>query len=375
MPSSGALPPLIGTKDLSARPPGQSPDGTPTVSTVRLPTGRVARLLLGLCRRGPAHQPPEVAEGWAVFRWKGLDGDAGEVAVRTSEHPDHTEEDDLALGALGRAPTEDRSYDELAAVLSRLLELDGQDGQWRWQRVGELIYGRRSHPERHNPALRMWLALLERGLWHLEPPATTASAKKSRRGGKASAAAPRAKARSGRRLLALERLNRSSATVRLEPGFAAELAERSVSVPDEVFRLSQADHVNPEGNLPTRATRARVRLGAVLWSQRTGEGEAPQTREDEVRLRGLLQDYAGVDVEPVSRRRHLAQWSDRVLEDLRAVVTDLALGLARVPERARQVLETVVHIARPPGARPDRPVGPSAGSPTKTGLRAPPVPA
>ena len=343
------------------------------MSTVRLPTGPVAQLLLALCRRGPAHEPAEVADRWAVFRWNGADGHSGEVAIRTPDHPDHTEEDDLALEAIRRAPTEDRSYDELAAILSRLLELDGQDGQWRWQRVGELVYGRRSHPERHNPALRMWLALFERGVWQLGPPAASAATKKTRRASKGSAGSRPAKTRRGRSLVRLERLNRSSATVRLEPAFAAELAETSVPVPEDVFRLSQPDHANPEGNLPTRATRARVRLGALLWWQRRDQAQPPQGREDDVRLRELLQDYAGVDVEPVSRRRHLAQWTDQVLDDVRAAATTFGLGLARMPERARQALDTVVQVGRPAPASSERPIGSPGRSVRSSGRRAPPV--
>src|SRR5262245_7804518 len=87
----------------SSRPVGGAAD------PVELPNGPVPRLLLGLCRRGPAHEPVMVHGGLALYRWRGLDGDQGEVQLRTPEHPDYTERDALATAALARAPVEDRS--------------------------------------------------------------------------------------------------------------------------------------------------------------------------------------------------------------------------------------------------------------------------
>ncbi len=329
--------------------------------SLRLPAGRVVRLLLGLCRRGPAHEPIEVRSGWANYRWEGPDGTVGKVAIRTPEHTEHTEPDELALEALRRAPGEDRSFDELAAILTRLVELDGADGQWRWQRVGELLYGRRSHPERHNPALRGWLALLERGSWELGlgPETAEPQAPRKRRGAK-STRGGRATTRGGRPLVHLERHNRSSATVRLDPAFAAELTAARVPVPAHAFRLTQDDHANPEGNLPTRGTRARVRLVAVLRPL-SAQGAG-------VSLRQLLESDAGVDVERVAKRRHLAQYIDRVLEDFCAAVTTLGAGLAHIPQRARSVLDTAVHLMGP-GQPHSAPTSRDRPAP----LRAPPL--
>ena len=256
---------------------------------------------------------------------------------------------------------QDRSYDELAAILARLLELDGCDGQWRWQRVGELLYGRRSHPERHNPALRAWLVLLERGLWQLGLSAPARSVNKSRNRTRANAAPPKG----GRGLLHLERLNRSSATVRLDPAFAAELRAATSELPAHVFRLRLEDRPNPEGNLPTRATRARARLGAALacWAH-----QPPGPEGLNARLNDVLERYGGVDIDRVARRRHLAQWADDLLEHLVAAASQLGAGLARLPARAGRVVDTVVRLGR---ARPPQP----ASAPTAPTVppRAPPL--
>ena len=340
------------------------------MTTLRLPVGPVARLLLGLCRRGPAPEPTRVADGWAHYAWEGLDGGVGHVAIRTPDHPDHGPDDDEALEALRRAPVEDRSYAELAVILARLLELDGLEGQWRWQRVGEVLYGRHCHPERHNPALRGWLALLRRGAWDLGlgPPERTARARKAGRS-RTSPRTPRPKARP---LLDVERSTRSSATVRLDSVFSAALGTRTVELPAHAARLSQPDHKNPQGNLPTRATRARARLAAAVAST-TRPGPQPAGREDDasLRLHELLERYGGVDLEPVARRRHVAEWAYALLTDLKDAFVAIGVGLAQLPSVARRVTDTAIRLtwrtARPHGPAPPapggRPLAPAAPRP------------
>jgi hypothetical protein len=296
---------------------------------LRLPTGDQAWLLLALCRRGEAHQPYGQADGWAWYRWEDSEGRVGEVGLRTADHPEHTDQDELAAQALTSAPLRQRSLVELAAVLTRLLELDGAERRWRLERVAELLYGpaqRSSHRERQLPSLHGWLALLQRGHWRLGADQTP-----SRRRSKTS----RPSCPPGP-LVTVERLTRSSATARLRPDFAASLASAVVEVPAETFRLPQRGHSNPHGNRPSLATRARVRVAAARAHSRN--------RGRELKLEQLLADHAGVDLAPVSRRRRLATWFDVLTADLAAIRARLGVGLAAVPKRARHILATVLRL-------------------------------
>ena len=299
------------------------------------------RLLLALCRRGDAHQPYTVVDGWAWYRWEDPAGHVGHVGLRTPEHPDHTKADELATRALAAAATCQRAYVELAALLSRLVKLDGAERQWRLERVAELLYGParpNSHRERQLPPLHGWLALMERGRWSLDTtPAANRNRAQRRSSVKASALDPPGNARP---LVSIERATRCSATARLDPGFATSLGTSVVEVPDHTFRLPQLGHTNPHGNRPSLATRARVRLGAAI-AYRRHRGEQP------IHLEHLLVDYAGVDITPVARRRRLATWFDVLTEDLAATRGRLGVGLAAVPRRARHVLHTTLRLLAP----------------------------
>jgi hypothetical protein len=297
---------------------------------LRVPTGDQAWLLLALCRRDEAHQPYEQAGGWAWYRWEDSEGRVGEVGLRTADHPEHTHQDELAAQALTSAPLRQRSLVELAAVLSRLLELDGAERRWRLERVAELLYGpaqRSSHRERQLPPLHGWLALLERGHWRLGASQSPSRRRRSKASRPSCPPGP---------LVTIERLTRCSATARLDPGFAASLASAVVEVPAETFRLPQDGHRNPHGNRPSLATRARVRVAAARAHSRH--------RGAELKLEQLLADHAGVDLAPVSRRRRLATWFDVLTADLAAIRARLGVGLAAVPKRARHILATALRL-------------------------------
>ncbi|HEV2809130.1 MAG TPA: hypothetical protein VGV93_01865 [Acidimicrobiales bacterium] len=329
------------------RPPPSAAVGPPAQralepeETIHLPTGEQVGLLLALCRRGGVHQPYAVVDGWEWHRWEDAAGHVGHVGLRTPEHPDHNEADELATRALAAATTRQRSYVELAALLSRLVEFDGAERQWRLERVAELLYGPaqpNSHRERQLPPLHGWLALMERGRWSLD---TTLAANRNRAQRRSSHKASALDLPGNARpLVSIERATRCSATARLDPGFAISLGASVVEVPDHTFRLPQPGHTNPHGNRPSLATRARVRLGAAI-AYRRHRGEQP------IDLERLLVDYAGVDLRPVARRRRLATWFDVLTGDLATTRGRLGVGLDAVPRRARHVLHTTLRLVSP----------------------------
>jgi hypothetical protein len=321
---------------------------------VRLPTSNQARLLLALCRRGAPHQPYAVVDGWAWYRWEDSEGGEGHLGLRTPEHPDHTDADELAERALAEVTTRQRAYVEVAAVLTRLVEFDGAERRWRLERVAELLYGparRSSHRERQLPPLHGWLALLERGRWRLGDAEAPLRRRRRQR------AAPAAPPSGARPLVTIHRATRSSATVRLDPALANSLASSLVDVPAETFRLPQRGHRNPHGNRPSLATRARVRVAAAVAPRR------------DVDLEQLLVDHAGVDLAPVSRRRRLATWFDVLTDDLAAIRRRFGIGLAAVPKRARHILDTGLRLV---GADHDGPQGLAAATSQRLAARPPP---
>ncbi len=311
-------------------------------TSLQLPTGPLARLLAGLCRQGEPPTAAEEAAGWATYRWQGLDGGEGRLELRTAVHPDHCDDDDRAIRALERATQEPVSATEFAAVLTRVVELDGADGQWCWVRVTELLRGRRAKTDRHNSPIQDWLALLERARWHLAPP---------RAGTKPGPAVV-----AGQPLVTIDRHTRCSATARLHSAAGRQLRAECRSVPASTLGLA-APGPNPEGNHPSRAVRARARL-AVIFAVDAGAGD--------VAVEDMMARYGGLDLTPVADRRHTAGWTDHVLEELMGGLRAIGHQLAQLPQRARRALATVVHLAHP-ATRQTAP-------PTSRGARLEPAP-
>lgn len=287
--------------------PGAARADPSPVSDLRLPTGKVALLLLGLCRQGQALEPiDDRGDGRLWFRWQGLRG-VGEAAVGILA------DDEEALEALRRAPGAVRSYVELLAVLSCVHSLANADGQWRLERIASLLYGPRtpsSHRARQLPGIRGWLALLERGYFQLAVPADKGSR-------------PATDVIAGQ-LLTMERSASGHArTVRPLPDLLAALGSFTVLVPGAYFALADDGHHNPEGNLPGLPMKARLRLAAAVAARwRRNQPQAMRTDE-------LLRDFAGVDCERVQRRRHVPQWTEELWRVLKRA-KEIGPGLARV---------------------------------------------
>jgi hypothetical protein len=244
----------------------------------------------------------------------------------------------MALAGLRRAAEDDAALPELAVLLSLLLELDGVPGQWRWQRALDVLRGSRARPERHNDAVKQLVALLVWARVSFDDDATTPPAAWSQ-------------------LLTLEHITRSSRTVHLEPAFRQELAAVTYDAPVGEFLLAPPVRhpdpnkpevvekvANPEGNLPSRRTRARARVALLLKIAPRRRGERPKTRLS-IEIEQFLRD-AGADVEPVKRRRHVQPWTLALQDELKRAADLLRIGLVWFQQRLGSILRTVLHLGR-----------------------------
>jgi hypothetical protein len=326
---------INGPQPPSSRP--QTPTDPTAEPTLTLSTGPTARRLLGLTRRGGPHEPYRSADGWDHYRWKSLDGGSVEVALRNAAHPEHAADDELAAETLRWAPTTDRSYVQLNALLVCLVRLDGVARQWHWCRVTETLHGDKAHAERHNLPIQGLLALLVRGRWNLGHRSAAPVAK--RRGRPKVDPGP-----AGRQLVEFTDRTRSSGTVVLEPSFRAELEVATAQVAATALRLGASGVPNPEGNLPSRAMRARLRLSAVFACtlRRSGEAKEPDTEV----LESLVTSSGG-DLERITRRRHRESWGLAALEELKAAVVTVGIGLLAFEDKARSVLHFPLQLGSP----------------------------
>ena len=346
-----------------------------------VPTGQRARLLYGLARCGPfgrvvsllsqeLGRPPTLGEiaqsadvseeevqqaikaghlpyphrridGWDCYAVEGLDGGRYQIALRSPDHPDFSEKDELALAGLQRGATDVGGLPELQVVLSRLLEFAGATGLWCWQRVSEVLFGPGARPLRHNVPAKQWVALLSRARVTYDPEDSTSP-------------------ETWTQLVTLEEIHRSSRTVHLDPAFHRELAGVTYPAAVATFRFASPTEpvdrndpgagerkvANPEGNLPSRRARARIRASALLEVAPRRPGEKPK-REFEKEIEPLLID-AGMDLDRVKRRRHVPRWALDACGELVKACTLLGVGIATVVQRAGSVLRHKLRVRRPP---------------------------
>lgn len=316
---------------------------------INIPTGKVPlAMLTHLCKRGSHHQPVESDDGWLTYRWESKRGTI-QLSIRTTSNPDYTEDDAMAARALARASSADRAGVELTVILARLAELDGIENGWNARRVLELMYGsgRNAHHERHTADIKGWLALFERGCWDIDAPYN--SKQKPKKKGKSKNKGESLASYGGKvegHLLTIERTNQRSATVHLHPEFAKALKYPYIPVPTDTFLLPPTsstpleDHCNPEGNKPSRAAKARIRIaGAIL-------GRLRQNRNQRVSAEELL-SFAALDLAPVKRRRRLGTWVDVIIRDLIRVRKIDGVGLDERPTQGRHVLRMLLRLVVP----------------------------
>ena len=281
---------------------------------VRLPTTKLALLLLGLCHQRSEPAPAEREQGeagegrrrrrkgadfletspdgeWLSYRWSGPRGGDAMVSVRAA--------DAELVTVLRRVLTTPAAFVELAALLAALAAHADIAGGWAYERVAELLYGRRtanSHRGRETPRLRDWVRLMAEGWWRIDL-TEPAAAPKGRKGQR-----PKAPTRvevDGPLLTVEGRTVRAGATL------AATLhSAMFVTLPANAFLLTRRGHHNPHGNLPSIAARARTLIGAAIvarWRDATGQ---------RVRAEELLTEWAGLDLHPVRERRRVRTWTD-----------------------------------------------------------------
>lgn len=311
-------------------------------ATLPLPTGRNARQLLGLARRGLPLEPSRVVDDMAIYRVEGLfDEGPFEIAVCTPTHPDHRPEDDLAIETLTQAPTEERSVLELEVVLLWLLHHNGSAVPLRLQRVLDVLYGPRGRPERHNTPTKGWLAVFQRALVEFDPPGPPRGEKRKPSWSPWPGAGPA----TGRVLLALQ-----DDVVTLEPTFGAALAAVTYDAPINTCRIDppldgKGEVVpNPEGNLPSWATRARVRLAAVMAIAPRRPGEQPR-RAVEQELEPLMVSI-GCDLQPIKDRRHQYKWGLELLAEVTTFCRKLGVTLLTEIKAGLSVLSSLLRIGR-----------------------------
>lgn len=267
------------------------------MSHVRLPTSKLALLLLGLCfqREGAA---VKTSGEWVVYRWSGPRGGNAMVSVR-ADQPE-------LVAILKRVISAPVAYVELAALLVALAVHGGVEGDWAYERAAELLHGPRtanSHRGRQVPPLRDWLRLMAEGYWRIELDDAPSASK----GRKRQPEAP-ARLQIDGPLLTLE-----PRTVRPVAALAAGLRSAMfVTVPATIFLLSRPNTGNPHGNLPSVAARARMRIASAIaarWRQGNGQRIRPQE---------LFEHWAGLSLAPVRRRRRVRTWTRELESELEA---------------------------------------------------------
>lgn len=313
-------------------------------------TDKTARLLLELCRQGPAAEPYAVVDGIARYRWEAQGLGRVELAIPVG--------DDVLVAAVARMATKPKAWMELVALLVRLVELDGVEGAWCCERVAELLYGPRrpgvsSHRERQTPPVAAWVRLLSEGSWSIdtrgdgEGDRTATPPRGRRRGKSAKQLAPlHGLHLVGQPLVSLEWAAPSSkkATLRLHPELRACLGRVYVQLPAEELLVPQAGHVNPEGHRPSLAAQGRIRIAAAIcarWRQ-----HKPQP----VKLDEVLGRWAGLDTVAVRRRGRLGTWFDTITERLTKLYEETGTGLSGVPARRGLLdasLSLMCHLPRP----------------------------
>jgi hypothetical protein len=317
-----------------------------------------------LFRQGEPLSGEPAADGSVRFTWSADALGTGSVAVPAG--------DDQLLALIGAARSDSHLWVELAALLTVLLQVDGVAGAFRPDQVLELTLraptrrsptlpsrhaGRREqgaqarpdrrHPERHRPHVRALLRLLAVAHWQI-----TLSHNDTDLAGWVDGP-----------LVVLADLDADGVpqTATLVAGVHHALGVFSTLVPRRAYRLRDRRHANPEGNLPSRACRARIRLAGAMaqrWRARTGR---------RVSMQEIIETFGGIDSGRFGRRGRLLSLLQHGLDELADHYQAGGAGLAAVPplERLqRPLLRLFVSLVVPPVAGSDAPdqQGPLTGA-------------
>jgi hypothetical protein len=313
-------------------------DHTAATDALRLPSSPVALLMAELWREAPELDAEPVGATHVCFRWS-IEG-VGQMAVRIPAS------DDDGRAFIRTARTDKHVGVELEALLVSLVRVDGIEDGFAVSEVLELTLGEHpAHPERHTGHVRAGRELFTYD-WHIAVASDDAvTVLVDWR--------PLARIEEGR--------HRHHCTISLYPPFLAALTSQQVSVPPTTLSLRDRDHKNPEGNLPSLADKARMRIALARAPHEAARRHAARkgwlaAAGDRLELtaRELLK-LAGVNLDRVAKRGRSATWFDT---------------LARfMPSRARKaapvtpLLDTRLGIDAPAAPVPARP-GPARASPT-----------
>jgi hypothetical protein len=320
-----------------------------TATTLVVPTGRQARLLYGLCRRGPAPEPVRTVDGWDYYDAKGHDGGSYQFALRAparpssdsspgnAAHPERTAADDVAEAGLRHCCSgADAAFAESVVVLSRLLELAGRTGLWHWQRVVEVLRSAGARPGRHNKPVQELVALFERARFNFSGRSTSPA--------------------TWTQLVVVEVHHNSSRTVHLDPAFQKELASVTYEASVETFlnaapkeavdparpELGERRVTNPEGVLPSRWARVRSRLRLMLQVAPSRRGEQPRTELTISLDKLVIADRR--DADRLRQRRHVRSWAIAQEAELARAARLLRIGALAIKEQVGSILGDVLEF-------------------------------
>lgn len=324
----------------------------------RLFTHKLVHVLDGLFRPGRELEllPDPQGTGMLYVQWDGSHGGGGVVWVN-SDCP-------ICLEALRRARSDPFQGLRARHLLTALVERSGVERGWHLEQAARRCHGprdqKRSHRERHLPPLHLLMHLFEHGQFVLDgrvKPRPERSTAKPRRGRKPDRRATYGGEHQGP-LIRLQRHNRRTATVHvLEPLLGLLRSGPYLDVDDHQVDLNVTRHHNPRGDRPTRAERARIRMGIFDFARMRGWMPGRPRPLQPVDATDLLRRFAGVNVERIQQRRRTAVYLDVLLDDARALYRDGGIGIVEDPERGgdRILLRLTSPTPRTPAAAPKRP--------------------
>ncbi len=324
-----------------------------STAPVRLDTHRALSPLFALFQRGPelVGERRDDAPGQLLFSWS----DGQDRAYLWL-----AENDAANLETLKEIRRDPAMAVRARALLAKAVELHGQEGAFHLERVAELLHGKRdqrcSHRERHLPPLWRLLALFEQAHFHLvaKQPPPAPEQRRHRKGPDRRAdyygtvQGP---------LLRISRRNRRTATIWLSDQLHQLLVEKKAPfavVPVEAFRLDDPAHRNPRGDLPSRADRASMRLGAFIY-ERLRNGAQKDGRVQAIRFSGFLR-LSGLDPERIERRRRTSKFLDVAQADLIELGRLGPVGLAEPVRVEGKAADCLLRLTASPkhGRTPER---------------------
>jgi hypothetical protein len=299
---------------------------------LRLSSAKPVHVLLGLFKRGPLEFVlDEDSPEWSYASWEGgAMGGAGYVWIPTplltASELEQLRSGETSVPAfdsdpgsvlwltLQRIRRDEADNLRMQALLAVLWELHGRPGAFCLERVAELLHGRRDQMRsraRKTPAIDRLVRLMAHGRFVLD-----ASAKPLPRGAKRPKGDRERYTGTVRGpLLEIEYATARTKTVRLNDQLYQSMTNGPFSVVSaEIFRLDIKGHHNPQGNRPSLASRARIRLGFCHYG-RARESAARNGLMQRVRAEAMVGVWAGLQADVIVGRGRMRAFEDALLEE------------------------------------------------------------